>query len=389
MIPEFIANNPDLKRLWDDGYEIEIRQLYLIVHHIPYLNAQMEIKYGILVTPLEVAVDQTIKPTDHRAYFIGSLPYKSNGTPVFNTASNPQTFLSGLDVEFMFSLKPDEGYKDFYDKITKYETRISMQVRKIDPLIKAQTFEVIESENDDSVFNYYDANSIRALINPISVKVQGLKIGIIGMGGTGSYILDLISKTPIQEIHLFDEDYFGQHNAFRSPGAPSVKDLKERFKKVNYFADIYSRMHKRIIPHDYKITGDNVNELSVLDFVFLSIDHGPTRKIIVNYLLEKGIPFINGGIGVQQEDMMLFGHIRTTISTQEHHDHVYDKITFDDGGDNDYSANIQIAELNSISAAFAVLKWKKLFGIYRDIGQEYNSTFSISDAKIFYKENNG
>jgi hypothetical protein len=37
-----------------------------------------------------------------------------------------------------------------------------------------------------------------------------------GLGGTGSYILDLVSKTPVNEILLFDSDDFLQHNAFRS-----------------------------------------------------------------------------------------------------------------------------------------------------------------------------
>jgi hypothetical protein len=386
MVPEFIARNADLKRLWDDGYEIEVRELYLIVHHIPYLNVQLEIKYGILVTPLEVAGDSTIKPTDHKAYFIGSLPYKADGTPVFNTAHNPQVFLPGLQVEFMLSLRPDEGYQDFYEKITRYETRLSMQARKINSLVKAQTFQVIEAESNDSIFNYYDANSTRALINPISMKVEGLKIGIVGLGGTGSYILDLVSKTPVYEIHLFDGDYFGQHNAFRSPGAASIEDLKMRHKKVSYFADLYSRMHRGIKPHDYKITEVNVNELSCLNFVFLSLDNGPIRKIIVDFLIEKGIPFIHVGIGMHQEELTLFGHTKTILATPDKYDHVYSKIPFDDKGYDVYSTNIQIAELNSINAAFAVLKWKKLFGIYRDSGQEYNSTFSIANAKIFYKE---
>ena len=52
------------------------------------------------------------------------------------------------------------------------------------------------------------------------------KVAIIGLGGTGSYILDLIAKTPVAEIRIFDADEFLQHNAFRAPSAASLDDLK-------------------------------------------------------------------------------------------------------------------------------------------------------------------
>jgi tRNA A37 threonylcarbamoyladenosine dehydratase len=51
-------------------------------------------------------------------------------------------------------------------------------------------------------------------------------------GGTGSYVLDFVAKTPVKEIHLFDGDIFDQHNAFRAPGAPSGEELEQRLKKV-------------------------------------------------------------------------------------------------------------------------------------------------------------
>jgi tRNA A37 threonylcarbamoyladenosine dehydratase len=50
------------------------------------------------------------------------------------------------------------------------------------------------------------------------------------MGGTGSYILDLVAKTAVMEIHLFDGDDFNQHNAFRAPGAASLEDLEKHMK---------------------------------------------------------------------------------------------------------------------------------------------------------------
>jgi tRNA A37 threonylcarbamoyladenosine dehydratase len=41
------------------------------------------------------------------------------------------------------------------------------------------------------------------------------------LSGTGSYILDLLAKVPIREIHLCDGDDFARHNAFRASARPA------------------------------------------------------------------------------------------------------------------------------------------------------------------------
>jgi hypothetical protein len=43
----------------------------------------------------------------------------------------------------------------------------------------------------------------------------------------------------------------------------------------------------------------------------------------------------------------------------------------------DYDYNIQIADLNALNAALAVIKWKKLWGFYLDLENENYSTYTI------------
>src|SRR5208283_2007647 len=120
------------------------------------------------------------------------------------------------------------GYKDHYEKMTTYAAIISNPARTIDPHATAQTFPVIEAEDEDSVFHYLDTASSRAEITAVTRKLELKKLAIVGVGGTGSYVLDLTAKTPVKEIHLFDGDGFLQHNGFRSPGAPSSEELGEQ-----------------------------------------------------------------------------------------------------------------------------------------------------------------
>ena len=210
----------------------------------------------------------------------------------------------------------------------------------------------------------------------------------MGLGGTGSYVLDLVSKTPVKEIHLFDGDKFLQHNAFRSPSAPSIDELRALPQKVSYFADLYSKMRKGIIPHASYIDASNIDRLDGMDFVFLSLDKGGAKKLIIEKLEEFGIPFIDVGIGVNLIDDALCGVIRVTTSTVEKCDRtsVKSRIPFSDGDDNnEYSRNIQIADLNALNAALAVIKWKKLFGFYVDLEKEHHSTYTI-DGNILTNE---
>lgn len=108
---------------------------------------------------------------------------------------------------------------------------------------------MIETTDTESVFKYADTASSRAGIAVASAKLELGKIGIVGTGGTGSYILDLVAKTPVKEIHLFDGDIMLNHNAFRSPGAPSVEELREKPSKAEYFQRLYSKMRRGIVAH--------------------------------------------------------------------------------------------------------------------------------------------
>ena len=58
----------------------------------------------------------------------------------------------------------------------------------------------------------------RAQIVDLSAKFADDVVAVIGLGGTGSYVFDLLVKTPVKEIRGFDFDDFHVHTAYRSPG---------------------------------------------------------------------------------------------------------------------------------------------------------------------------
>lgn len=390
MSQQLISRNADLKRLRDEGYDIEVTSGHLVVKRIPYVNSKKEIRYGTLVSELSLNGDITTTPSTHVVHFAGEYPCDRNGTPIekIRNQSQPQTLGGGLAIEHSFSSKPTGGYKDHHEKMTTYVFILSNQARSIDASVTATPFPAIQAEPDDSVFEYLDTATSRAGIGALNLKLEADRIGIVGLGGTGSYILDLVAKTPVREIHLFDGDRFSQHNAFRAPGAPSLQDLRDAPQKVNYLRTQYSRMHRGITAHDGFVAGDNVAQLRGMTFVFLCLDDGEAKRPIVAELEASGIPFIDVGMGLQCVDEKLYGIVRVTTSTAAKREHVREKqrIPFATGGTNEYTKNIQIADLNALNAALAVIKWKKHRKFYGDLEKEHFSTYTIDGNTLINED---
>lgn len=390
MSQRLIDHNQDLKRLIDEGYEIEVKGGYLITHHIPYVNKSKEIKYGKLIVALNINND-TVTYQKHRSKhvinFMGEYPCYQDGSEIsaIRHSYPNRPLFDNIIMNFSFSNKPKDDYNNYYEQIVRYIEIISSPAISLDKNVTAKTFKVINNE-ENSVSQYIDSNATRANICNINNKLANQKIAIIGLGGTGSYILDLIAKTPVSEINLYDDDNFCQHNAFRAPGAPNKAIFDDAPKKVHYFSSIYSNMHKGIKPHAEKITKDNVYQLLNMSFVFLCIDNDAARAMIVKELQQNDIPLIDVGIGVQTVDDFLIGSLRVTLVTPEKKDHVTRRIPMGNNEDNEYATNIQIADLNALNANLAVIEWKKYSGFYHAIKQFHNFTYSTNDSNFVADE---
>jgi hypothetical protein len=380
MSQRLISLSPDLKRLRDEGYFIQIRSGFLIMREVPYVNAQCQVRTGSLISSMTMAGDVTRIPDTHVVYFDGDHPCGSDGALLHRIMhqSNEINLGNGVTAKHSFSSKPEGGYTDYHHKMTTYAAILSGPVAVLKPGITPRVFRAPEDE-EDSVFNYTETASDRAGIGALTERLAAEKVAIIGLGGTGSYVLDLVAKTPVREIRLFDGDEFLQHNAFRAPGAPSIDELREALKKVDYLKSIYSRMHRGIVVHAAPIDAESLYLLDGATFAFICMDAGEAKQLIVERLEALRVPFVDVGMGLELVDGSLGGILRVTASTPQKREHVHQgRISFAGGGEeNDlYSSNIQVADLNALNAAMAVIKWKKIRGFYRDLEREHHSTYT-------------
>ncbi len=124
MQHQLINHSPDLKRLEQEGYELQIIDgQYLIVHHIPYVNPEKEIKYGSVVCVLVLATSTLTARPDHTVYFVGQTPCDPTGIPLSAIINNSQLqqLTTEIIINHYLSSKPACGYYDnYYDKIRTY-----------------------------------------------------------------------------------------------------------------------------------------------------------------------------------------------------------------------------------------------------------------------------
>jgi|SRR6185436_17527726 len=142
MQQQLISLSPDLKQLWDEGYDLEINGGHLLAYHIPYVNPAKEVKYGTLVCVLTLASPtKTARPQDHTIYFAGETPCNANGSPMTAIINNCNTvqLSQSILVNHFFSSKPSSGnYPNYYDKIRTYAEILCSQAKVINNTVTAK-----------------------------------------------------------------------------------------------------------------------------------------------------------------------------------------------------------------------------------------------------------
>jgi hypothetical protein len=383
-----LANhNPDIQKLIDKGYAVRVDGPHLVIRDIPYLDSNGDLQIGAIIAKLEYIDKHRVKQDNHQVYFAGSSPYGLNGAPVPNLGDSPTRMVLNkpdVVVQRAFSNKPvgKKGYPDFFEKIEHYVCLISgpaMERHGATPYTYRADADVMEN----SVFKFHDTLTSRAEIGDLTPVFKEEIVAVIGLGGTGAYILDFLVKTPVLEIRGFDSDYYHVHNAYRSPGKLEEVDLGK--SKAEVYFSRYENFRKGLSLQRKYIDKSCAADLAGVTFAFVCVDKGSARAEIFQLLKELRIPFIDVGIGVKRKQGRLAGSIRITYYSVDAMEVVFEKrlAPLADDPDDEYRNNIQIAELNAFNASLAVMKYKQVRGFYFDSDESYHFITVIELLKIF------
>ncbi|WP_434289648.1 ThiF family adenylyltransferase [Celeribacter sp. SCSIO 80788] len=387
MSRQLASHNDDIRRLIEKGFAVSEDSNYLVVRDIPYLDANLELATGAFVTTLVAIDEHRVRQDDHQVWFAGGVPHGLDAKPIPNLGGGPCSLhlspaASDVVVERRFSNKPlvAQRFADFFEKIESYTNIIAgpaMERYGASPY----TFRVPDEVAKDPIFKFRDTLTSRGELTDLTACFHGEVVAVIGLGGTGSYVLDFMVKTPVAEVRAFDADRFHVHNAFRSPGHVDPSEFDKT--KAEVCLARYSNFRDGFSAKATYIDGSSDDELSGVTFAFVCVDQGASRVEIFQALVERKIPFIDVGMGLKRKDQGLGGMVRVTYFPSEHSEEVMRKshAPLQDDPEDLYRAKVQIGELNALNAALAVTRYKQLRGFYKDASDWENLLFDTTDLK--------
>jgi hypothetical protein len=389
MFHKLVSHNDDIRRLVEKGYAVAFDgNNYLVVRDIPYLDAGGALCIGAIISKFVDRGDDRIAQEDHQVFFAGSAPHGLDGKPIPNLGGGPTSLALSDDsrdvvVQRSFSNKPKAAgaFADFYEKIESYVSIISgpaIERHDATPL----TFRTVEVSESTSPFKFRDTLTSRAEICDLAGRFKDDVIAIIGLGGTGAYVLEFLIKTPVKEIRGFDLDVFHVHTAFRSPGRLDEAELGK--PKADVYQGRYENFRTGLSLEAKYIDASCADELKGVTFAFVCVDSGPSRAGIFDLLIKLEIPYIDVGMGLDRNHGTLNGMVRTTYYSSAEASKTRDKGLAElvETPDDMYRRNIQIGELNALNACLAVIRFKQIRGFYRQEMPYYHLLYSIGDMKI-------
>ena len=144
------------------------------------------------------------------------LVYHADGTPIGN-------YLNG-DGKTWSTISIKKGRQDSPEEDGSASELIHRYAKQIIGAVSAAGYSETNSLAKPGPFKIPNTFEARAALGPVQDRIREQRIAIIGLGGTGAYVLDLMAKTPVPEIHLLDADKVEWHTFMRAPGAPTTEE---------------------------------------------------------------------------------------------------------------------------------------------------------------------
>ena len=335
------------------GWTIEVGQNRISVREVPYRKKDGEAgTCQVLVETqddgLTMKAPENGSGASHAAVLIGvsqGRAHQATGEPVGNVLWTDNTN------QCVISIKRDEGeYLNAWHALFVYTATVAGEVGLEE---RDQVERIFKFEIDGE-----DSREMRAWRN----RARGQRVAIVGLGGVGLWILDLMSKTYVNEIRIWDGDAIEGRNLLRAPGWASQDAIGKN--KAQYFGEHYQQMRKGITIHaEYWQADDHSDAFQDLDFVFVAIDKEETRTALCERLEQMRIPFIDVGMGIELKKGQVRGSCQVFLTGEDPGRWRIGIPTVEGAGEKDYY-DLQLADMGALNAALAVGTWRRHIGQY-------------------------
>ena len=313
--------------------------------------------------------------------------YNADGTPIGNYIDGDQKTWSNISIKKGSQGSPEEDGSAI-DVIHRY-------AKQIVGAMSAAGYSETASLAMRGPFKIPNTFEARAALAPVQDRIRDQRIAIIGLGGTGAYVLDLMAKTPVKEIHLLDSDDVNWHNFMRAPGAPTAEEIESRKKgrlgKVDYYFSKYASLREGIHAHAVRVESPSMFSefLSAhpIDYAFACIDQvtdGDSSRQDAVYcaLSEAAVPFIDSGVSITLEDRTVRGAVTTSAyaaGSEAWKDAIPNARV--EGNVPGYR-NVQLPEVNALAASLAVMEWRRRTEQYVSESASFLHKFRLETPRI-------
>ena len=313
--------------------------------------------------------------------------YNADGTAIRNHIGGDGKSWSNISIKKGDQGSPEED-GSAKDLIHRY-------AKQIVGAVSAAGYSEISSLAKQGPFKIPNTFEARAALGPVQDRIREQRIAIIGLGGTGAYVLDLITKTPVPEIHLLDADHVEWHTFMRAPGAPTTDEIeslrRNPLTKVAYYHSKYASLREGIFAHAVRIDSSSMfaQFLSThpVDFAFVCIDQqkdsdSPRQDVVYAALSEMKVPFIDSGVSITLEDRTVRGAVTTSFyaAGSEAWKEAIPNARVE--GNVPGYRNVQLPEVNTLAASLAVMEWRRRTEQYVSESASFLHRFRLETPRI-------
>lgn len=383
------------------GFTIRVHSDVIIVEGVPCLLADGTVSTCTIEKSFDPATDI---PTDRIGSAVHAVRIMPNDTQDGCVYGADQSIIGnhiGGDGESWSIISIGKGTSDRPEADRSARDLIYRYVKQIVGAVYAAGHHVPNSLAIQHPFKFPNTYEGRSGVAPIQNRIRGQCIAIIGLGGTGAYVLDMIAKTPVGEIHLVDDDYVDWHNFMRAPGAPtqgeidSLREFKrcgtDCFGKVDYYQSKYASLREGVHAHTVRL--DDSPKCNAffrehcIDYAFVCIDQGensesPRQDVVYSALSEAGIPFVDSGISISLDSDAVSGAITTSAygaGSLEWEIGIPNAFLNDKGPG---YRNVQLPEVNALAASLAVMEWRRQTGQYVSKSSSFLHKFRLETPRV-------
>ena len=223
---------------------------------------------------------------------------------------------------------------------------------------------------------------------PEAVEWRGLvaqeRVAIVGLGGVGAWIADVVVKADPQKVHGWDYDCIEPKNILRMPGGldPNLWIGKP---KADWFQDTYSLLHTGVHGHNVKVAPENVQEvIEKATFAFVAVDDGHDRAMVCDALADAGIPFVVVGLSLVRREKRVKVSMRIVTAHVGVSSWRQAIPQVGQAGQDDYGS-LDVPHVYAMAASWAIQSWRKVRGQFWQEEREECLVYRASDQSLIVR----